>query len=79
MMVVVFIVVFILTMMMVVFILVFILTMMMVVFTVVFVVTIMMSRRSVELAHSLGYKAVKTEATGLYSRWLQKILDISFM
>jgi len=25
-------------------------------------------RRSVELAHSLGYKAVKTEATGLYSR-----------
>ena len=26
-------------------------------------------RRSVELAHSLGYKAVKTEATGLYSRY----------
>ena len=28
------------------------------------------NRRSVELAHSLGYKAVKTEATGLYSRSL---------
>ena len=28
-----------------------------------------MKRRSVDLAHSLGYKAVKTEATGLYSRF----------